>query len=233
MTFETPAFIAANVAAAYLFAWCTTPPNSTAPPKEHTVKDRLHIFVGRFPTIVRTGVTAVILYHTLVAGLTVYAPARVGQACPRAQNCNAALFTWSPTTILSLLSIYAGAAVRLSAYGGLGRSFTFHLAAPERLVTSGVYAWIQHPSYTGLWLIGLGLEGFHLRWDGVMACLVPEGVYAMLSGWGLTLLAGILAVEGFLTTARLGDEEEMLHEQFGEEWEAWHGKTARFVPFLF
>jgi protein-S-isoprenylcysteine O-methyltransferase Ste14 len=31
---------------------------------------------------------------------------------------------------------------------------------------------------------------------------------------------------------RVRDEEKMLKEKFGKEWENWHSRTARFIPWI-
>lgn len=232
MTFEHVTLAAAIVAAGYLFAVCATPPNPSPSRKDRSVKDRMGIFVDLFAVAVRGIMVLHLFYHTLVLVIPAYAPEHMQQICPRAENCNPDLFAWSPTTVTALLSIYIGAFVRLSAYGGLGRYFTFHLAAPDQLVTSGVYRWIQHPSYSGLLLIAFGIIGAFLRWDGVPACWIADDKLALLNGWGLTVFVGFVALEFGLMGTRVRDEEEMLQRQFGKQWEEWHAKTARYIPFL-
>jgi protein-S-isoprenylcysteine O-methyltransferase Ste14 len=34
-------------------------------------------------------------------------------------------------------------------------------------------------------------------------------------------------------SARVRDEEAMLRGKFGREWEGWHRRTKRFIPFVF
>lgn len=225
-------FAAAIMVAGYLIFACATPPNPSPPRKERTMKDRVSFFVGSFATIVRSIIIVHTTYHALLAILPSYAPARMLQLCPHAQNCNADLFTWSQTTVISLLLIYLGAAVRLSAYGGLGRSFTFHLAAPDQLVTTGVYHWIQHPSYSGLVLIECGFGGIFFRWDAVGACWLSSESLIRLSGWGPTVIPGAFIIAAIILTTRVRDEEEMLKKQFGRQWEEWHARTARYIPYL-
>lgn len=45
-----------------------------------------------------------------------------------------------------------GASIRKLAYKEMGSQFTFEMSLKKkhRLVTSGVYSWVRHPSYTGL-----------------------------------------------------------------------------------
>lgn len=52
----------------------------------------------------------------------------------------------------------AGALIRLASYKEMGKLFTFHLTLRDshKLVTSGPYAHVRHPSYTGFWVLLTG-----------------------------------------------------------------------------
>jgi protein-S-isoprenylcysteine O-methyltransferase Ste14 len=143
------------------------------------------------------------------------------------------VFTWSPTTVASLFIMFLGAYIRLSAYGGLGKNFTFHLAAPDQLVTSGIYRWMQHPSYTGQFMIYLGCMGVFLRWDGVPGCWIGGNILERLVGYGVPAGVAIVVWSSTMLGMRVKDEEGMLRQEFGEKWEVWHRLTPRFVPGLF
>lgn len=136
-------------------------------------------------------------------------------------------------TASSLAAIFVGGYIRLAAYSGLGRSFTFHLAAPDHLITDGIYHWIQHPSYLGLVFVTAGCGGLLLRWDATPACWVDGEVLAMLDGWGFSVIVGALVLNIAVCAARVRDEEDMMRGQFGKEWEEWHRETKRFVPGIF
>lgn len=219
--------------AAYLAALCTTPPNPSPSQKDRHSTDRITWIAGAGATIARRITLTISLYHALLTVIPSYAPDRLHQICPRPENRNMAVFTWSPIAVASLCIIFLGAFVRLSAYGGLGKNFTFHLAAPDQLVTSGVYRWMQHPSYTGQLLIYLGCTGVFLRWDGVAGCFIGKDVLESWTGYGV-LVEVIIAVSSFsILGLRVRDEEDMLREEFGEKWEVWHRMTPRFVPGLF
>jgi protein-S-isoprenylcysteine O-methyltransferase Ste14/membrane protease YdiL (CAAX protease family) len=81
------------------------------------------------------------------------------------------------------------------------------LFADHRLVTSGPYAWMRHPMYSGLALTALGGLLLYRTWAFVF------------------LLICFLAV---LLRAR--PEERVLVETFGEEWQAYCRRVPRFVP---
>lgn len=227
---ESTLLAVAMVVAGYLVAKCATPPNPPPEEKDRHSTDRIQWLVGSFAIVSRRMALAVILYHALLTMLPEYAPTRLSQLCRQPENRTPALFTWSATTIASLLSIYAGAFVRLAAYGGLGRYFTFHLAAPGQLVTTGVYRWIQHPSYTGVFLLILGNAGLFLRWDATPACFIPGSTLAWVRGWGFSVYAADFVFGTYTLMMRVRDEEGMLRQHFGKEWEDWHRATKRFIP---
>ncbi|KAJ5123091.1 hypothetical protein N7448_009188 [Penicillium atrosanguineum] len=234
MTQTSSTLLALTMAGAgYLAALCTTPPNPSPSQKDRHSTDRITWIAGAGATIARRTTLTVTLYHALLTITPSYAPDRLHQICPRPENRNMAVFTWSPITLASLFVIFLGAFVRLSAFGGLGRNFTFHLAAPDQLVTSGVYRWMQHPSYTGQYLIYLGCMGVFLRWDGVASCYIGKDVLESLVGYGVPVGVGILVWSLTVLGLRVRDEEGMLREEFGEKWEVWHRKTPRFLPALF
>lgn len=107
----------------------------------------------------------------------------------------------------------AGGALRIAPVFVLGRRFSGLVAIQpgHRLVTTGLYGVIRHPSYLGLLVSTLG--------------------------WGLAFRAGV----GVLLTAlillpllaRIRAEEAMLRSEFGTEYDAYRARTARLVPGLY
>ncbi|KAJ6113389.1 hypothetical protein N7523_006706 [Penicillium sp. IBT 18751x] len=219
--------------AGYLTALCTTPPNPSPSQKDRHSTDRITWIAGAGATIARRATLTISLYHALLTLIPSYAPDRLNQICPRPENRNMAIFTWSPIVVASLSIIFLGAFVRLSAYDGLGKNFTFHLAAPDQLVTSGVYRWMQHPSYTGQFLVYLGCMGLFLRWDGVAGCHIGKDILDSWVGYGVPVEVMIVVSSLTIIGLRVRDEEAMLRQEFGEKWENWHRMTPRFVPGVF
>ncbi|KAJ5698958.1 hypothetical protein N7462_000963 [Penicillium macrosclerotiorum] len=226
----TTILAAAVVAAGYLSALCATPPNPPLDQKDRHTTDRISFMTGSVATVIRRIVVTAIMYHALLTVLPTYAPDRMAQMCPHLQNLNPALFTWSTTTAGALLMIFTGAFVRLAAYRGLSQNFTFHLAAPSQLVTTGIYKWMQHPSYTGMALISLGATALFMRWDGAPGCWTREATISQLNGWGLSIAAGTSTLGLMMLFTRVKDEEEMLKQKFGKQWDKWHQSTKRFIP---
>ena len=147
-------------------------------------------------------------------------------------SLNVDLITWSAATVIPMLLILCvGVPLRLIAYGSLGRDFTFALAEPGRLNTSGIYGYLQHPGYASLAVLVVANVALVGRVDGALSCWVEPASYGFVerAWWYVLLPVGCGVVSwGFWTRVR--QEEGMLKGKFGREWEGWHAKTPRFVP---
>ncbi|KAF2274471.1 uncharacterized protein EI97DRAFT_435018 [Westerdykella ornata] len=221
--------------AAYLTDHCWTPPNSNPTgPASSLPKDTIAPVTAPL-NILRFLTSALWLVQTLIA-FSYPSPPRA--ICPTPGNLNGQLFTWSPYTATVLVIISISAPIRLLAYKDLGENFTFRLARPKRLITTGLYAYVQHPSYPTLWLILAANLGLLLRLDGVVGCILPTEVVTLGMGRGIlgiwhAGLVGFMGVGLYATWLRVRDEEVMMKEEFGKEWEEYHARTKRFVPGIF
>lgn len=92
---------------------------------------------------------------------------------------------------------------------GLNWSPTLEMRDSHQLVTGGIYRGIRHPMYTSLLLYGIG-----------QALVVPN--------W----FAGpfYLAAMGTLVALRLGVEERMMLDAFGDRYAAYMSHTKRLIP---
>ncbi|KAK4178426.1 hypothetical protein QBC36DRAFT_104880 [Triangularia setosa] len=153
---------------------------------------------------------------------------------PQCHLLNTDLITWSPSTAIPIaLILCAGVPLRLASYASLGKNFTFALTEPDRLKTTGLYRYVQHPSYTGVVILIICNVVLMGRVDGVMSCWASERWYKYLRdvGWSLAPVGVSIVMLGVWT--RVMQEEEMLRGRFGEEWERWHRRTPRFIPGVF
>ena len=114
---------------------------------------------------------------------------------------------------LGVVLFAAGGALRLWPVFVLGHRFSGLVAIQpgHRLVTSGVYGVIRHPSYLGLLLNSLG-------W----AFAFRSGVGVLLT----VLLIPPLAV-------RIRAEERLLRTQFGDEYDVYRRRISRLIPGLY
>ncbi len=96
-------------------------------------------------------------------------------------------------------------------HADLGRNWSPSLQLREghELVTGGVYRSIRHPMYASQWVWGVAQALLLRNW---------------ISGWsGLVLFAP-------LYLSRVPCEEQMMLEQFGEEYSAYMNRTGRIFP---
>ncbi|KAF8893029.1 hypothetical protein BD779DRAFT_1670030 [Infundibulicybe gibba] len=133
----------------------------------------------------------------------------------------------SPMFLAGVALVVGGAYLRLRCYKALGTLFTFEMSirSGHRLVTSGPYSVVRHPSYTGLipTYLGLGLCHYDhnswLRQSSVLDTRMGQvfvGFLAILPAFPLVLLL-----------LRMSKEDAALKKKFGKEWEEW----ARRVPY--
>lgn len=115
--------------------------------------------------------------------------------------------------LAALLSLAGGLVLRWAAILTLGRLFTVDVAilSDHRVVQSGPYRFIRHPSYTGLLIAFLGLGLYFGSWLGILALMIPI----------------TLAVFN-----RVEKEEAALVASLGPEYASYCARTKRFIPGL-
>jgi protein-S-isoprenylcysteine O-methyltransferase Ste14 len=156
--------------------------------------------------------------------------------CLNPDLVSATYATWTPWTAACLAVMYTCGGLRLLAYRALGDAFTFELAPPSQLVTTGVYAYAQHPSYVPAALATMACVALGHNLDGWAACYLPAGLLRRLAaalGGNNPSIAASAAAWTVMMCVRIPEEEAMLRRTFGEEWEGWHRKTARLIPGVF
>lgn len=222
LSIQNTSLVAAITLCAYLIYLCAKTPNPN--PATSTVKDRI-AFVADTSKLSPFLLLFIWLYHCVL----ILFPNDRASICLNANLLNEGLFTWSWMSITFVATILIAAPIRLLAYAQLGKNFTFRLNKPKSLITSGMYAYVQHPSYTTLFLVNVASAFFWMRLDGISACYLPS---ILVSAKGLSWVAG-LAMSVFATLGlwvRVKDEEAMLKNEFGKEWVEYHRKTKRFIP---
>jgi protein-S-isoprenylcysteine O-methyltransferase Ste14 len=214
--------------AAYLNHRCFIPPNPITKPRADDSLVALTRGFNHTKYISRT-LAILFIYHSICALLS-GTPA-ASAICPHPERFNPALLTWSPQSLACLSVMVVGCSGRLAAYRGLGPSFTFTITVPKKgLVTTGIYRYLQHPSYAAYLPAGFAMMMFLWRADGPAACWVEPGMVMRALHALLTMGYVGTLVYGF--RLRVRDEEALLKAEFGQEWEVWNRRTARFVPFV-
>lgn len=92
---------------------------------------------------------------------------------------------------------------------GLNWSVTLQVRNEHQLVTNGVYARIRHPMYSAMFLMGIA-----------QACFLPNWLIG----------PAYLVTFGILYLFRVGHEERMMLDHFGEDYEAYRKRTGRVIP---
>ena len=126
------------------------------------------------------------------------------------------------TVLMSL-----GGVLRVRSYRHLGRYFTLRLSIKRdhRLVTSGPYGVVRHPSYTAIMLYMLGIVFAHL---GPASIFSELGLWRRPLGMALGLCQVLNILVAFATIfKRVVKEDAVLKEQFGDDWVAWRERTPR------
>ncbi|KAI0667638.1 hypothetical protein C8Q78DRAFT_315138 [Trametes maxima] len=139
------------------------------------------------------------------------------------------------TFIMGWIIMMSGGILRTLCYRALGKHFTFHVTIRKdhRLVTSGPYAIVRHPSYTALGLVVLGIcissftSGSWLKECGIMDTAIGN---ALAVGWAMDLLyPPTMAILG-----RVKAEDKMLRDEFGAEWDEWARRTPyALIPGIY
>jgi protein-S-isoprenylcysteine O-methyltransferase Ste14 len=95
----------------------------------------------------------------------------------------------------------------------LGRLYSGDVTLQEdhHLVTNGPYRWVRHPRYAGGMMLGFGLSLTFNVWIGLVASVAFVGIILL----------------------RIRDEEALMREEFGREWEGYCEHTRRLVPFIY
>lgn len=119
-----------------------------------------------------------------------------------------------PLYLLALALYCAGLALRWYAIIHLGRFFTVDVAIAEghRVIDTGPYRFVRHPSYAGALLAFAGL--------------------GLLTGNAFSLALFLVPIAGaYLYRIRI--EEAALRQGIGEAYVAYSARTARLVPGVF
>ena len=92
---------------------------------------------------------------------------------------------------------------------GTNWSITLEVREGHRLITQGVYRWVRHPMYSALALYSVG-----------QALVIPNWVAGLSN----------LVAFAVLFALRVGAEERMMAQQFGNEYAAYTARTKRLIP---
>jgi len=114
---------------------------------------------------------------------------------------------------IGIAILLTGVAIRQWAVAVLGRYFSnvIGIQANQKVVQSGPYRFVRHPSYTGILLIQIGIA-------------------LTLQSWAAVLAAG--AIFGLTYGHRMLSEEKFLVRELGNDYVQYMSRTKRIIPFL-
>lgn len=115
---------------------------------------------------------------------------------------------------IGIAVLLAGVLLRIYAIVHLGRFFTVNVAIADdhRVIDSGPYRWLRHPSYTGVLLISLGFGLCLANWVGLLIIMLPTTATLL---WRITV------------------EERALHAGLGAAYTSYAQHTWRLLPFIY
>jgi len=148
------------------------------------------------------------------AAIIIFAAVRLG----RRASFPAAVFFSHPLFTPTLILGWAGALLTAIGIGfaiwarvNLGRNWSSRPAMKEHheLVTTGPYAYVRHPIYSGIMLAALG-----------------TALTSNIFGIGMSISTSIMFA------LRLNKEEKIMLELFPEQYPEYQKRTKRLVPFV-
>jgi protein-S-isoprenylcysteine O-methyltransferase Ste14 len=112
---------------------------------------------------------------------------------------------------LGLVFAILGIALLRATHRALGRNWSgkLEIAAGHQLIVLGPYQRVRHPMYTALFCIAFA--------------------HSLLSANWIVAATNIVAVT-LMYLARVRDEEQMMIDQFGEEYREYMRRTGRLFP---
>jgi protein-S-isoprenylcysteine O-methyltransferase Ste14 len=140
----------------------------------------------------------------------------------------------TPAWLIGCALMASGAYIRYSCYRELGRFFTWELSMKkdQNLVTTGPYSYVRHPSYAGTLLATVG----------TFICQLSPGTWMAESGWfestgvrvAYALWLAYQAYIPYMMLHRTNVEDQMLRNNFPEEWKRWARQTPyKMIPYVF
>ncbi|KAH9474727.1 Protein-S-isoprenylcysteine O-methyltransferase [Psilocybe cubensis] len=140
-----------------------------------------------------------------------------------------------PLSYLAAFFWVCGYLMRMRTYQDLGRFFRFDISIQKdhELVTTGLYAYVRHPSYSGIILADLGWG----LWYGTKGSWIRESAFLDSVGGTITLATFIILfmLPGpAFTLSRMSNEDKALRSKFGKKWDAWASKVPyRLIPGIY
>jgi len=133
---------------------------------------------------------------------------------PSFWNLQAPLYTLKTPMDIAGTSIFiAGFLIRVAAQATLKRNYsgTLRIREGHQLITHGIYSHVRHPVYTGVFLSAIAIPIYTTSLPGFLIALI-----------GIPLF-----------NYRIGNEEKMLIQEYGDEYLEYMKTTPKFIPRIY
>lgn len=112
---------------------------------------------------------------------------------------------------LGVIILFSGNVILYLAHSNLGKNWSGTLDIQEKhtLITNGIYQYIRHPMYLGFLLLIIGI---------------------FLTSANVLLGVAMLSWFAYMYLGRVAKEEQMMIEQFGEQYRTYMQRTGRLLP---
>ncbi|HEX3082800.1 MAG TPA: isoprenylcysteine carboxylmethyltransferase family protein [Candidatus Saccharimonadia bacterium] len=127
------------------------------------------------------------------------------------------VWPFQPSLAVSLVGfvlVAYGFATSMSARHTLGANWAhgaeYQIKSGHELITTGIYRYVRHPIYTGIFLSMIGGE-------------------LIAGSWLWLVLLGTLTLAAITQATK---EERILLEEFGQKYQSYMRRTKRFIPYL-
>nr|VWO98392.1 Homeobox domain-containing protein [Ganoderma boninense] len=152
--------------------------------------------------------------------------------CPANPTALHPLFDVPPRFLVGVAIVFAGALFRLWSFRALGTLFTYEVTIKNdhALITWGPYAYVRHPSYTGVLCILLGEQLMQFGAAGyVPHCGIAHTPFLVfIYIWRYGSLFTVYSLY-----RRCSVEDGQLVERFGATWEDYAARVrCKLLPYL-
>ncbi|KAF8893033.1 hypothetical protein BD779DRAFT_1508427 [Infundibulicybe gibba] len=214
-----------------------TPPltKATAIVPKRSILDRL-ILEPRTWAITKWGYWALVAAETSVVLASTTPHLEISKTILRIffRNGNLDKLRLSPALSLGVGLTLIGSLLRVYCFRSMGRFFIFErrIANDHKLVTSGPYGVVRHPSYTAFLFEFPGIVLLHMS----QGSLLKEGGFLdTQTGMGVVVAWLTLRFAASVLLMRTTPlEDAALRGKFGEEWDKWAQRVPyRLIPGIF
>ncbi|CDO72520.1 hypothetical protein BN946_scf184983.g3 [Trametes cinnabarina] len=220
-------------ASGVVFTRALSPPKRRAPEKAKGIyRGQAFEYLVRFLAYLVWLAVLPTIASTLLLALHEQFPAVAPLLCPANPDRLEPLKQITPRFLLGTILTIAGGSFRLWSYRVLGDLFTYEVVLKENhaIVSNGPYAYVRHPSYTGVILM---LVGEHLMQFGdagyVPYCGIRHTPFApIVYSWPFIALFGAISLY-----RRCAVEDKQLQERFGDGWKEYAARVRwKLFPYV-